>query len=285
MPVNFVAIDVETANPDMASICQIGIVKCEDASISEEWTTYVNPMDYFDPFNISIHGIDESKVREAPSFPETLDTLLSILEGFVIVSHTHFDRVALEQAARRFGLSIPNMTWLDSSRVARRTWQECSRKGYGLSKVCKIIGHEFKHHDALEDARAAAHILLEASRIHQLNIDGWLKRVQQPINPSSGSYSDIRLEGNPEGPFYGEVLAFTGSLKVPRREAAEKASEMGYKVASGVTKQTTVLVVGDQDIKKLAGHKKSSKHRKAEELITQGILIRIIQESDFLKLA
>jgi DNA polymerase-3 subunit epsilon len=42
-----------------------------------------------------------------------------------------------------------------------------------------------------------------------------------------------------------------------------------------------MLVVGDQDLKLLAGHTKSSKHRKAEELAERGQPIRILQESDF----
>lgn len=49
-----------------------------------------------------------------------------------------------------------------------------------------------------------------------------------------------------------------------------------------MTRDTTILVVGDQDIRLLAGHDKSSKHRKAEKLIKDGYSIRIIGESDFL---
>jgi DNA polymerase-3 subunit epsilon len=48
---NFVAIDVETANADMASICQIGLAKVENGTLSEEWKTYVDPDDYFDGIN------------------------------------------------------------------------------------------------------------------------------------------------------------------------------------------------------------------------------------------
>ena len=59
------------------------------------------------------------------------------------------------------------------------------------------------------------------------------------------------------------------------------AAEIGCQVASGVTKKTTMLVVGDQDIDKLAGRDKSSKHRKAEELIVKGQNIRILRETDF----
>jgi len=39
----FVAIDVETANADMASICQIGIATFENAVLKNEWKTYVDP--------------------------------------------------------------------------------------------------------------------------------------------------------------------------------------------------------------------------------------------------
>ena len=66
---NFVAIDVETANADMASICQIGIAKYADGMLVEEWKSYVDPEDYFDGINVSIHGLDESVVKGAPTFP------------------------------------------------------------------------------------------------------------------------------------------------------------------------------------------------------------------------
>jgi DNA polymerase-3 subunit epsilon len=283
---NFVAIDVETANADMASICQIGLVKCENGTLSDEWKTYVDPEDYFDPFNVSIHGIDESVVKGAPKLPEIADSLRSYLEGTVVVCHTHFDRVAMCQATRRYGISAIGCTWLDSARVARRAWKECAWKGYGLYNVCKILGYDFKHHDALEDAKAAAHILFAATKESGLDLNGWLKRVRQPIDPAKiSSGPAIKREGNPEGAFYGEVLVFTGALDIPRREAADIAACIGFQVASGVTKKTTLLVVGDQDIKKLSGHERGSKQRKAEKLIEIGIPIRILKESDFKELA
>jgi DNA polymerase III subunit epsilon len=286
---SFVAIDVETANADMASICQIGLAVCENGKLSDEWETYVDPEDYFDGLNVSIHGIDESVVDGAPTFAELNDTLHSYLDGKIVVCHTHFDRVALSRAAQRYEVSAPECTWLDSASVARRTWNECAWRGYGLSKVCEIIGYQFRHHDALEDAKAAAHVLLAAISKCSLDVDAWLKRVRQPIDLTkirSYSHSEkILRDGNPEGALYGEVLVFTGALEIPRHEAADLAAAIGCRVATGVTKETTLLVVGDQDIKKLAGHEKSSKHRKAIELIEKGASIRILQESDFRELA
>ena len=168
-------------------------------------------------------------------------------------------------------MNIPNLTWLDLARVARRAWSDFAYAGYGLANVCKTIGHNFKHHDALEDAKAAAAVITAASAATGLDIAHWLKRVREPINSdqSSSNYGH-RREGNPDAPLYGEVVVFTGELSIPRREAADLAASIGCTVIDDVTRKMTILVVGDQDVMRLAGHTKSAKHRKAEELISGG---------------
>jgi DNA polymerase III subunit epsilon len=281
---NFVALDVETANADMASICSIGAVRFENGEVVDGWYSLIDPQDYFDGLNISIHGIDERMVRGAPTYAEAARTLHAMLHDSVTVTHTHFDRVATHQASTRWAVSVPVCTWLDSARVARRAWVECASSGYGLANVCRLIGYEFQHHNALEDAKAAGHVLLAAMELTGLDLDGWLTRVNQPIDPSSGSSgAAIRRDGNPDGSLHGEVIVFTGALAIPRREAADMAASVGCEVDSGVTKKTTLLVVGDMDVR-LAGHEKSSKHRKAEGLAAKGQPIRIIRETDFREL-
>ncbi|WP_414153804.1 hypothetical protein [Paracoccus denitrificans] len=63
------------------------------------------------------------------------------------------------------------------------------------------------------------------------------------------------------------------------------AANAGIRVVNSVSKKVTLLVVGDQDLSLLAGHEKSTKHRKAEELISTGHPIRIIGEAEFISLA
>lgn len=282
---DFVAVDVETANADMSTICQIGIARCDQDSVLDEWKTYIDPETYFDGINVSIHGIDGETVKGSPTIPAIAEQIREYLNDSVAVCHTHFDRVAIRQSFEKYDIPQPDCRWLDSARVARRAWKEFAARGYGLHNVCEAIKYEFTHHDALEDAKAAAHVLFAAIRQTDLDIDGWIKRVEQPIDPSSSSGSlALMRDGNREGPLFGEVLVFTGSLEIPRREAADMAARVGCAVASGVTKNTTLLVVGDQDVKKLAGHTKSSKHRKAEQLIGKGQSIRILRESDFKEL-
>jgi DNA polymerase-3 subunit epsilon len=280
---DFIALDFETANTDMSSICQVGLANFKNGLLQEEWKTYIDPEDFFDEMNISIHGINESTVEGAPTLPDVASRIYNYLDGRIAVCHTPFDRVAIQQACIKYNLRMPTCTWLDSARVTRRTWEQFAWSGYGLANVCTSLGYQFTHHDALEDAKAAAHILLASIEKTGIDLYGWLRRVEQPIDPSKSSYN-ISREGNPEGFLYGEVLVFTGALVIPRREAADMAAKIGCTVADGVTKNTTILVVGDQDVKKLAGHEKSSKHRKAEVLIQKGQTLRILRESDFKEL-
>lgn len=280
---DFIALDFETANADMSSICQIGLAIFKNGLLQNEWKTYIDPEDFFDEMNISIHGINDSTVEGAPTLPDVASRIYEYLDDRIAVCHTHFDRVAIKQACIKYNLRMPTCTWLDSARVTRRAWEQFAWSGYGLANVCTSLGYQFTHHDALEDAKAAAHILLAAIEKTGIDLYGWLRRVEQPLDPSRSSYN-ISKEGNPEGILFGEVLVFTGALDIPRREAADMAARIGCTVADGVTKNTTILVVGDQDVKKLAGHEKSSKHRKAKILIQKGQALRILRESDFREL-
>ncbi len=272
-------VDVETANPSLSSICQIGVASFGDRSLRGSWESLVNPEDYFDGLNVSIHGIDEDQVKSAPTWPAVYPQVDRLLEGNIVVSHTPFDHTALHRACEKYKLTASEYRWLDSARVVRRAWPMFSKSGYGLSNVAEHFTITYKEHDALEDARCAGEILIRAMRETGLGVTEWLGRSRQPIGSSvTGS---ITRDGNPEGPLHGEVVVFTGALSMPRREAADTASAAGCEVDSGVTKRTTLLVTGDQDIRKLAGHEKSLKHRKAEELIAEGQRIRIVGETDF----
>jgi DNA polymerase-3 subunit epsilon len=206
------------------------------------------------------------------------------ISSVITVSHTAFDRISITRSCDQRRL---NVAWLDSARIARRAWPErYVQKGYGLAAIACDLGIEFGHHDAGEDARVAAEIVIRASKKMCLSIEDWLIEAGQHGRTGiSRKFDPIRRNGNKEGALFGEVLVFTGSLQIPRRQAADLAAAAGCTVHAAVTKETTLLVVGDQDINRLAGHEKSAKHRKAEALIEAGQPNRIVQESDFLQLS
>lgn len=273
---DFVVIDVETANPDLASICQVGIAIFSNGQFSESWSTLVNPNDYFDSYNVSVHGITGEMVASAPHWIEVHDRLKANFSNKILASHTPFDRTAIRRACQKYSTNTFECQWLDTARVVRRTWPIFTQSGYGLANVAAHFGISFEHHDAEEDARAAGEILLRAIQETGSSAADWCSLALRP----NASFSEVSI-ANPDGPLFGDVVVFTGALSIPRKEAANFASLAGCAVAPGVTKLTTLLVVGDQDIRLLAGAEKSAKHRKAEELMAKGQRIRILGESDF----
>lgn len=283
---DFFALDVETANPDLASICQIGLVAFEGGRVVQRWRVLVNPEDYFDNVNVAAHGITPQAVKDALTFPKVSEQLCRLLAGQIVATHMPFDQIALARAAEKYHVPGVVCKWLDTARVARRAWPQFRQRGYNLPNLAREFGISFRHHDAEEDARAAGEVLLRAMSEAGMSVEEWLVKAYRPASSRSGRWSDSRVarEGNPDGPLDGEVIVFTGALSMSREQAATAAATAGCDVRDGVTKQTTLLVVGEQDFRMLAGKEKSGKHRKAEELIAKGHNIRILGEGDFVRL-
>jgi DNA polymerase III subunit epsilon len=280
---DFIALDVETANEDYWSICQIGLAYFKNGEIVDTWESYVNPEVEFSDFNIAIHGITEEMVKESIKLPKMYSFVNQKITGKIIAHHMPFDRVSFHRCAEYIGLEPIACKWLDTARVARRTWDEVRISGYSLSNLSEILNiPRIKEHDALDDAKAAGALLLKAIEKSQISLEEWLIHSQ-----SKNLFADKELRAitnskpNPDGSLFGEVIVFTGALSITRLEAAQLAYQMGCNIDVGVNRNTTILVVGDQDARKLAGYSKSSKHRKAEDLIIAGQPIRIMGEDDF----
>lgn len=288
---DFIALDVETANADLASICSIGLVHFKGGKLFKSLTILVDPEDEFDPLNISVHGIRPEDVIGKPTMTKVFPVIGAALQDAAIVHHSPFDRTALWRAAEKYGTAGLPCFWLDNLQVARRTWEHFKLDGgYGLANLAQAFSFEFRHHDAAEDARIAGQLLLKAISDGGVSLQQWIddlgyassspglapKRVKPP------AYPKIARKGDGDGPLLGETVTFTGRLSMSRDTAANQASVAGADVADSVSKRTTILVVGDQDLRATKGQEKSTKHRRAEELIAKGCSIKIVGESDFI---
>jgi DNA polymerase-3 subunit epsilon len=167
----FCSLDVETANHNQGSICQIGIGVFDNGKLVDTWVSYIDPRDYFHPRFIGIHGISPKTVKFKPTFPKVYSQLSEILGNNIVVHHSPFDKIAFQKAYSQNGLNPIAMHWLDSVRVARHTWSEFSEGGYNLEHLAWQLDIEFKHHDALEDAVAAGRIVLAACRKSGLSVE------------------------------------------------------------------------------------------------------------------
>lgn len=176
---DFIAIDVETANSDRSTICQIGVVAFKDGTICHEWNTLIDPRCGFDGRNIAVHGITARDVCGAPTWAELHPEIDSLLRRAVLVAHSSFDKGAITSAYARHGTAAGHLGWLDTVMVARRAWPGLER--YTLDSLAARFGIRFEHHDALEDARTCGLVMQRAMADCGLDIPGWLQRVSRPV--------------------------------------------------------------------------------------------------------
>ena len=168
MPLNFTAIDFETANNSPASPCAVGLVKVRDGQIHDTFSTLIRPPypnDWFSEFNIKVHGIRPADVSEAPTWVEALALMLEFIGEDALVAHNAgFDVGVLRESARLVDAELPALDYACSLMIARKTY---NLESYRLNAVAYAIGHEeFDHHDALADSDACARIIIHAASRH-----------------------------------------------------------------------------------------------------------------------
>jgi DNA polymerase-3 subunit epsilon len=273
----FVALDVETANADASSICQIGLACVQRDNEIQSFSMLVNPCARFEAFNVQLHGIGPEAVADAPVFSDALEQILPLLAAHNLIQHSSFDQKAIAAACRANGLPTPNLRWDDSVKIARRAWPELKGNGgHGLANLKNVLGLEFLHHDAGEDARAAAQVVLHAEERLGVTFEDLLTPVAKVR-----SATKPKLEANPEGRWFGAIAVFSGQLEMPREKAANLAAKAGMTVRPRVTRQTTHLVVGDDFMPLFTENDNRSK---AEAFSEQSDQIQILSEEEFRRL-
>ncbi|WP_235512605.1 exonuclease domain-containing protein [Sphingomonas sp. Leaf17] len=261
---DFVVIDVETACSRVSSICQVGIVGFRDGQEVFAYESLVDPLDTFNPFNTRIHGIEANHVVGQPTFADVYGVIHGHLTNRTTVAHSHFDKGALAAACRLHGLPPIETRWLDSVRVAQRTWPDLP--SHKLGELAKYLGIAHRHHDALSDARAAGWVIVRAIAHSGLTLADWLA----PLRPPGPAPRPA-----PEGPLSGQRIAILGQ---PRDgPLAHRLAAAGGRVMTAISAGTTILVVSGGDPIGPAA-RNSAAFVKADRVRRRGGAIRILSE-------
>ena len=169
MPLDFTAIDFETANSSAASACSVGLVKVRDGKVVDSAGWLIRPPsghDAFTEWNTRIHGIMAVDVADALLWSEQLPALREFADGDHLVAHNAgFDMGVIAGACEASFVPTPNCRYLCSLQVARKTYNLDS---YRLPVAAMAAGFDdFEHHNATADAQACAAIIIHAARRHE----------------------------------------------------------------------------------------------------------------------
>jgi DNA polymerase III subunit epsilon len=306
----FTAIDFETANSSRSSACALGLSLVDNGEIVGRVHQLIRPEPmYFDPFNVSIHGITETDVADAPSFAEFWPTLMQTVSGPLIAHNASFDMSVLRHVLDESKIPYPETDYFCTRVIAKLTWPE--HPTYALDHIAQVLGITFQHHDAAEDARACAMIALRACKAYGVGSLYDLKKVcglrvgslyvggyvacgcpQAQRSPATNCPKLRAADVIPSAdqidedhPFCGMSFAFTGAMTAMQRGTAMQAViDRGGICHDTVKQDTNYLVLGQKGyIGYRSGHK-SSKMNKAEQMLANGFPIEILSEADFVSL-
>lgn len=149
---SFTAIDFETSTSNPNSICQVGIVRVEDLTVTQKISQLIQPPNngyYYK--NIEIHGITADKTKNSPLFKDYWLKMRPFIENQVVVAHNSaFDVNCLRSTLDFYQLEQPEFE------------ERCTRTIYrkGLAYLSKKYKITLNHHDALSDAHACAQLYL-----------------------------------------------------------------------------------------------------------------------------
>jgi DNA polymerase-3 subunit epsilon len=306
--VDFVAVDVETANGMRGSVCAIGLAEVCDGRIQRTEAWLAKPplgLNQFAEFNVRLHGISAAKVSNAPSFTEVLDDAVSFIDGRTVIAHNAaFDIGAIREGCEAAGSPWPQIEYGCSLVLSRRLLPLLS---YRLPFVCNALGVSLaQHHDAGSDAEACAGVVLALAsrdgansldelltsanvRLGQLSSDHWrgctgISSDQSTSRKGSADYL-VNPEADPEHPLFGQNVVFTGTLMNMLRDDARSAvAAKGGVPDATVTKRTTILVIGDGFEGSSVLEFETGKAKKAAAALAKGQKIEILSENEFLEL-
>lgn len=165
---DFVAIDFELANAKHSSICQIGLVKVRNGQLGKTHTFYVMPPaghQNFGHHQIAVHGITRRMIDGADSWDLMLPRLAAFTGDLPLVAHNVVaERSMIRQTSEAAGLMVPDFTYFCTQRAAQLHLPD--QGPYRLNVLVERLGlPPLQHHDAGEDAAAAAHLAVRLAEL------------------------------------------------------------------------------------------------------------------------
>ena len=101
-----------------------GIDLFEDGKIANEYKWIVSPpqhLNYFNPFNVQIHGIKETDIFGKPEFNLLWDEIYPLINNKILVVHNaRFDISVLRQLIEHCGLETPSIEFVCTCSVAKK---------------------------------------------------------------------------------------------------------------------------------------------------------------------
>lgn len=159
---DFAAIDFETANEHLSSVCSVGVVIVRDGAIIDRIYRLIQPEpNYYNYHNSCVHGLTSTETATEPIFADVWKDIAPMIAGLPLVAHNKgFDESCLKAAFRTYQMDYPDYLFYCTLQASRRLLKHLPN--HRLNTVAADCGYILTdHHHALADAEACAEIALQ----------------------------------------------------------------------------------------------------------------------------
>lgn len=293
----FTAVDVETSkNPTSTDnfICSIGIVIVENNEIVKQIEYLVKPKDnYIEKSTINIHHITPEMTQNEKTFDQIWPEIEQYFYDTTIIAHNStFDERIIRYVLKyyfelEYEFSIKNRIpkFTDTKTVFGGEFSA------GLWSLCNTMGiecDEEQHHGALYDAICAAKLYMKFLNGEVPNRDklSYFKHIEEQNKKKFKVFKQSRqtikkenlgmdlTNANPDSPFYGKRVVFTGTLVQERNSvAAFLKYKMGADIRnSNITRNDHFVIIGENP--------GENKIKNLENLKYNGFNLKVLYQKD-----
>lgn len=222
----YTIVDIETTGNGIHGnrITEIALFNLEGETISDSFSSLVNPECEIPAFITGLTGITTAMVRQAPSFSELAPRIYKFTEGRVFIAHSvNFDYPIVQGEFRRSGLKFSRKK-LCTVRLSRKVFP--GLKSYSLGKLCSSLGIPLENrHRAAGDAHATTLLFQRILEMpegpetirHFLNA----RSQEATLPPNLPKASFLKLPGKPGIYFFrngkGEIIYVGKAINIKKR--------------------------------------------------------------------
>lgn len=136
---NFVAVNVATANARWASICRIALVKVIDGKETDSRAFDIKPAGEFEDYNVEFFGLQPGDFLGSPSFNEVVPEVAEFVGDLPLVAHNaQFAMTALAEGAALSGAEVPH--WRFGCSLALSRFSDLEVRNHKLETIADALG-------------------------------------------------------------------------------------------------------------------------------------------------
>jgi len=160
---DFAAIDFETANRHLSSVCSVGVVIVRNMKVIDKIYSLIRPEpEWYSYLNTKVHGLTAADTARAKVFPNVWTEIEPKIAGLPLVAHNSpFDEGCLRAVFRVYQMDYPDYEFHCTCRASRIAFGKilCNHKLHTVATHCGF--NLTNHHHALADAEACAAIAMK----------------------------------------------------------------------------------------------------------------------------